>query len=66
MLQTHFELAGPIRLKHVTLFGCRVGGDEGDLSFCSHFDRNRTREALIADFDERRQIMGAMENWRWD
>ena len=30
MLQTHFELAGPIRLKHVTLFGCRVGGDEGD------------------------------------
>ena len=26
-MQTHFELAGPIRLKHVTLFGCRVAGE---------------------------------------
>jgi hypothetical protein len=33
ILQTNFELAKPIRLSHVTLFGCRVGGDEGDLSF---------------------------------
>ena len=46
MLQTHFELAGPIRLKHVTLFGCRVGGDEGD--FPGHAPLIFDREVLRA------------------